>query len=195
MMLLDHGYNYLSLQEAQYLTHGIEPLAMGNGVKNFGVRSRRTNYAVKNRVYKLWDKNYRKAKKFMGAIHAGFIDQSISPALRAVILDVMGNCCGYVMTRCRLNVTIYERASLIRKLKTQTRKTGWCYTDIDPTNMGICTITHRISLLDLESVSPLTIRSEKTCKDISYKNFLKRLALKGDLVYNSISDTAHSSTG
>lgn len=176
--MMRRGYDYYSLEQAQRLVKGVEPVHFGTGFKN----KEKSVYVVRGLVYKLWKPTYKGSVKLFCAIQEGFYDKNVVPALLSIIFNDDGVCCGYVMRKCRLSVRGKEVGLLLDRVCKNSKKFRWFHTDFIQENVGVCPETKEPTLLDLDSVARVTTKKIEGCRDFSYKKFLKGLTFSSDSV-------------
>jgi hypothetical protein len=102
-------------------------------------------------LYKVWSPTYARCGNILDGLESGFYDSTTAPALVALIFE--GPVCrGYVMEECtkygKIPRAFYER------VKEVTAQTGRFHYDL--TGCNIMRFGDRYSLIDLESVYPLS---------------------------------------
>jgi hypothetical protein len=129
--------------------------------------------------YKVWNRSYVRRDTMLPAIDAGFYDEQLTPALRAILVDGDGAMRGYVTAACHpradrdhLDAHFYEQ------LKRKTESTGFFNYDVRPHH--ILRYRLRLSLIDLEGVYPLDqfpllARCHCHFGDADYERFVARL--------------------
>jgi hypothetical protein len=102
-------------------------------------------------LYKVWNPTYARRGNILDGLESGFYDSTTAPALVALIFE--GPVCrGYVMEECtkygKVPRAFYER------VKEKTAQTGRFHYDL--TGCNIMRFGDRYSLIDLESIYPLS---------------------------------------
>jgi len=173
LKVYEAGYCCLDYISVLHKIRRAKLILRGSGFKNFANDSYRQVYELGDRVYKLWRKDYSDKLNIVGAIKAGFYNQDTTPALLGLIIDINNDCYGYVMYKCNLYVQSRDFNKFIDVLINNTQKSNYVYDDCIPQNCGM--YNGQITLLDLESSSPLSERSITICKNLPYRNALENL--------------------